>query len=205
MSKRIGAVLTLASVAVALVFVGSVAAGSASQTTSPVHPWLQPGVTLGGYSQVVRNDNGVRATFHAEGLAPGTATTMWWVFFNNPSACLYPIPGVSSCSLADVLTNAGPSGASVQYAAGHVIGDSGQATFGSYFSAGATPRCAGFGLPCAGLYNARTAEVHLVLRTHGEAVPGFVDEQISSFNGGCLAGEPNAGQCQNIQMSIQQP
>lgn len=195
----------LAAVILALVFTAPAGADPASQESNAVHPFGVPGTTLAGHSKVVRNDNGVAATFHAEGLTPGTATTMWWVFFNHPAACLYPMGSVSLCGLNDVLLNAAASGASVQYAAGHVIGGSGQATFGSYFSAGSTPQCATAALPCAGLYDARTAEVHLVLRTHGDAVPGYIDEEISSFNGGCLAGEPNVGACANIQMSIDKP
>jgi hypothetical protein len=29
-----------------------------------------------------------------------------------------------------------------------------------------------------------------------------VNEQINSFNGGCPAGEPNVGQCRNVQDSV---
>jgi hypothetical protein len=204
---------TIAAALAATALVASAAQGvPATQSEAAVHPWLNADLTLGGYSKVVRNDNGIGATFHAEGLTPGTATTMWWVFFNNPSACQHPMvtssgTRISNCGLADVLNAsiASAAGASVQFAAGHVTGGDGQASFGSYFSVGATPQCASAALPCAGLADSRRAEVHLVLRTHGDAVPGFIDEQISSFNGGCLAGEPNVGQCRNIQFSVQNP
>ena len=36
-----------------------------------------------------------------------------------------------------------------------------------------------------GLLDAGGAELHLVARTHGEPVAGMVNEQISSFEGGC--------------------
>jgi len=29
------------------------------------------------------------------------------------------------------------------------------------------------------------AEIHLVVRTHGEALPGMIDEQIYTMSGGC--------------------
>jgi len=197
--------LAVVAAAVTLAFAATATADPATQTSSDVHPFGNPNVTLGGYSKLVRNDTGVAATMHVDGLTAGGAYTMWWVFFNNPAACTHPMltsggVKISSCSAAD-LGNAA-TGASVQYAAGHVVGGSGQATFGSYFTAGGTPQCAGPGIPCAGLADSRTAEVHLIVRSHGDAVPGFIPEQTQSFNGGCLAGEPNVGQCANVRMSI---
>jgi hypothetical protein len=168
--------------------------------TSPVGLWMSPVLVDGAWTKLVRNDNGVGVTIHTTGLTPGTADTVWWVFFNNPSACLHGMFG-ARCGLGDVLTNPA-SLPSVQFAAGHVIGSDGVGNYGAYFSAGAAPVCAGFGLPCNGLLDARTADVHVVIRTHGDAIPGLVDEQISSFNGGCLAGEPNVGQCHNVQASV---
>ncbi|MGH3647369.1 MAG: hypothetical protein ACRDTM_09355 [Micromonosporaceae bacterium] len=44
--------------------------------------------------------------------------------------------------------------------------------------------------------------MHLVIRTHGPAIPGMLDYQISSFNGGCAPGEPNTGLCRNVQASV---
>jgi hypothetical protein len=187
---------------------GALAASSATtarsdgalQDVSPVGLWMSPALVDGAWSKLVRNDNGVGVTIHTTDLVPGSADTVWWVFFNNPSACLHGMFG-ARCGLGDVLTNPA-SLPSVQFAAGHVIGGGGVGNYGAYFSAGATPDCAGFGLPCNGLLDARTADVHVVIRTHGDAIPGLVDEQISSFNGGCLAGEPNAGQCHNVQDSV---
>lgn len=55
-------------------------------------------------------------------------------------------------------------------------------------------------MPCnGGLVDPHAAEIHLVVRTHDAAVPGYVPEQIGSFNGGCNAGQPNAGLCKNYQ------
>ena len=49
----------------------------------------------------------------------------------------------------------------------------------------------------SGLLEAQGAEVHLILRTHGLPIPGWVDEQISTFEGGC---EVNV--CANQQFAI---
>jgi hypothetical protein len=172
----------------------------AEQDASPVGVWMSPALIDGAWSKLVRNDNGVDVTVHTSGLTPGTADTVWWVFFNNPAACQHGMFG-ARCGLGDVLTNPA-SLPSVQFAAGHVIGGDGVGNYGAYFSAGAAPDCAGFGLPCNGLLDARTADVHVVIRTHGDAIPGLLHEQISSFNGGCLPGEPNVGQCHNVQASV---
>ena len=200
--KRI--VLVLVAVAALAVF-GAMAASparsdAAQQDTSLVSLWMSPTLVSGAWTKLVRNDNGVGVTVHTTGLTPGTADTVWWVFFNNPAACIHGMFG-ARCGLGDVLTNPA-SLPSVQFAAGHVIGAGGVGNYGAYFHAGATPDCAGFGLPCNGLLDARTADVHVVIRTHGDAIPGLVNEQISSFNGGCLPGEPNVGQCHNVQASV---
>jgi hypothetical protein len=113
------------------------------------------------------------------------------VFFNNPAAC------VGECDLPDLFNPV--VRASVQYAAGHVIGGGGVANYGAYITEGDTSGCAAPSLPCNGLLDSRTALVHLVVRTHGQALPGVIDEQIHSFNGGC---NPT---CANVQASVQEP
>lgn len=52
-----------------------------------------------------------------------------------------------------------------------------------------------------GLTNPTQAEIHAVVRTHGPVIPGMVDEQIHTFNGGCDPGQPNEGQCQDLQFT----
>jgi hypothetical protein len=71
----------------------------------------------------------------------------------------------------------------VQFAAGHVVGSSGA------YNVGDTSGCAflafGEGFLCAGLIDAQEADVHLVVRTHGPALPAFFPEQFGSFDGAC--------------------
>lgn len=166
-------------------------AGPALRSVSPVVLFMTTTEVPGAWSALVRNDGGVAATFHSSGLAPGSAATLWWVFFNNPAAC------VDGCNLPDLFVPAAQ--ASVQFAAGHVIGGGGTASYGSYSTEGDTSGCAAPTLPCTGLLDARAAEVHLVVRTHGQALPGVIEEQISSFNGRC---NPT---CANLQASIHDP
>jgi hypothetical protein len=167
-------------------------AAPAARTVSPVTLFMSTTVVPDAWSALVRNDNGIAATLHTSGLAPGSAATLWWVLFNNPGAC------VGECDLADLLFNPAVL-ASVQYAAGHVIGGDGVADYGAYLSEGDTSGCAAPSLPCNGLLDSRAALVHLIVRSHGQALPGAIDEQISSFNGGC---NPT---CVNVQASVQQP
>lgn len=170
-------------------------AAAASQDTSNMRAFatlapIAPGVAT---STLVRNDNGVAMTIHTVGLPANTADTVWWVIFNNPSACSHGMSGLR-CGLGDLSVPAVK--ASVQFATGHLIGPDGIGDYGAYLREGDASGCASASLPCNGLFNARTADVHLVVRTHGAPIPGMVDDQIHSFNGGC---PPNS--CRNIQAS----
>jgi hypothetical protein len=183
--------LLLAAALAAAIAVLPAHAGPAVRTVSPVVLFMTTTEVPGAWSALVRNDHGLAATFHSTGLAPGSTATLWWVFFNNPTAC------VDECNLPDLFV---PSArASVQFASGHVIGGSGIAKYGAYISEGDISGCAAPSLPCNGLIDSRTAEVHLVVRTHGQALPGAIDEQISSFNGGCNPA------CANVQASVHLP
>jgi len=72
------------------------------------------------------------------------------------------------------------AGSSVTFGAGHVVGGDGQASFGTHIRVGADAA------PWpVGLLNTRTAEIHFVLRDHGPAIPGMVNEQISTHNAAC--------------------
>lgn len=197
----------LTALAAALVVAAVASAAPASRDVSAVHAMVAGLPTVEGDTALVRNDNGAAASVHASGLVPGTVATVWWVVFNNPAACTWGAQpfgpngfggdGVFRCALGDVLFNA-LALPSVQFAAGHVIGGSGEADYGGYLGEGDTDGCASPALPCNGLLDSRTADVHLVIRTHGPAIPGLVDEQLGTFNGGCLAGEPNVGMCKNL-------
>lgn len=172
----------------------------ATATISPVSR-VSDGTTVGGaWSRLSRNDSGITMQIHTSDLEPGAAYTVWWVIFNNPVAC------VGGCG-ADDLRRAGVD-AAAGFAAGHVIGNNGKTNFGGHLQVG---DISGFvppdgsapilGLPPfgPGLLDARGAEVHLIIRTHGTPRPdlGLVDDQISSFNGAC---PPNI--CMNRQASI---
>lgn len=157
-----------------------VSAKASSKQTAPINGFVT------GASTLHRNKNGITVNFKAEGLHPG-AYTIWWVIWNNPQECTEG----NLCGEADFGTPG--VDVDVMYAGGHVVGNNGKGNFSAHLNAGdETPESMNglFGLPDVeggGLQVGKTfsAEVHVVIRTHGPAVPGMVNEQISSYGGGC--------------------
>jgi hypothetical protein len=140
-------------------------AGAATQTTSPVATFA--GTTV-GTSTLTRTGSGIAFSLSTSGLQAGHAVTVWWMVFN-------------------------PDGSvSVQYAAGHVIDEGGAAEFGGYLQVGNTDGVINNG---PGLLDALGANVVLVVRDHGPADPGRVNEQIHTF-GVCNS------ICTDLQMSM---
>jgi hypothetical protein len=140
-------------------------AGAATQTTSPVATFA--GATV-GTSTLTRTGSGISFSLQTSGLQAGHAVTVWWMVFN-------------------------PDGSvSVQYAAGHVVDDSGVAEFGGHLSVGDLDGVINGG---PGLLDALGADVVLVVRDHGPADPGRVNEQIHTF-GVCNS------TCSDLQMSM---
>lgn len=173
-----------------------------------------PGANIAGTSTLHRNKNGITVNFKAEGLIPG-AYTIWWVIWNNPEECAVP----GACVDTD-FANAANVQVEVLYAAGHVVGKNGKGNFSAHLKAGDDSESINqsfFGLPPAGglqAGNTYKAEVHVVLRTHGPKVPGLVNEQIGSYEGGCdnpllyppFSVYPNVvGECADIAAAVHPP
>ena len=129
---------------------------------------------------------------------------MW----NAPENC-----STSHCSEADLFYPAVVS--DVIYAAGNVVGGNGKSAFAAYLSEGDNSGSISpaFGFPAPGLIDAETAEIHLVVRTHGQAIPGLINAQIHTFAGGCSEfppfppslGTPGPNTCEDIQFAIHLP
>lgn len=128
----------------------------------------------GATSTLVRTDNGISMELTTSGLEPG-AYTIWFVVFNNPEACFL---GSDMCGEADEdFAVGGPTRFGFTYATGHIVDDSGEATFAGHLKAGEVLLNNDLELDEV-LENARTAEIHLIVRYHGPAVPGRIPEQI---------------------------
>lgn len=183
----------------------------AKTTTEVINPILGE---VTGTSTLHRTKKGITATYKTTGLTPGYTYTLWWVVWNNPQDCGIPF----ECNDAD-FSNAANVQVEVMYAAGHVVGSNGKGNFGGHLNVKdySTSINELFGLPSAGgLQKGKTfsSEIHLVLRSHGPAVPGNINEQINSYVGGCddpLAIPPfteipdEVGECGDIEFAIHAP
>ena len=97
-----------------------------------------------------------------------------------------------------------PPPPSSTYAGGLVVGKNGKANFSAHKSVGDM------------FDNPLTAEIHLALRTHGPAIPGMIDAQTGTMDGGCRLDEgigyPSGpglhadseveGYCANVQVAV---
>jgi hypothetical protein len=145
-------------------------AGAATQTTRDVTR-ISDNAKV-GTSTLTRTSSGVSFSLTTSGLQPGHAVSIWWMAANPDG------------------------GMAVLYAAGHVIDQDGTAEFGGYLKVRD-----GRGYQMGDdrtLEDALGATVFLVVRDHGPASPGVVDDQIHTF------GECNPV-CHDLQLSLHPP
>jgi opacity protein-like surface antigen len=145
-------------------------AGAATQTTRDVNR-ISDNAKV-GTSTLTRTSSGVSFSLNTTGLEPGHAVTIWWMAANPDG------------------------GMAVLYAAGHVIDRDGTAEFGGSLKVGDDT---GYQMgDDRTLEDALGATVSLVVRDHGPAKPGTVDDQIHTF------GECNPA-CHDLQLSVHPP
>ena len=150
-------------------------------------------LSVKGGGILLRSKDAVEARLSTMGLDAGAAYTVWWVIFNKPSKCSAEcgeddffqggdlfIPGIDQAEV------------SVIYANGFVTGTDGVANVTAHLNAGKVP--AGWGVVFgwkgdkkSGLKkgNGNKAELHMVVRTHGQAEAGNVGFRTSNFEGDC--------------------
>jgi hypothetical protein len=195
-------------------------AGPGAQSMAPVF-WMWDDSIVTGESKLVRTPSGLSAVFHTSGLQPGHAMTLWFIVFNNPSACTS-----TPCSFADSFNP--DTGFDFLAGGGHVTGNGARTTIGGHLQvfdnsgSGNLEYNEIFGtdFPAPGLTSPYGAEVHLAIHSHGPAQTGqTLVEQISTFFGGCalfLGDEAgfatgfddiplNDGECSTIQYSVHLP
>jgi hypothetical protein len=207
-------------VAMAVLMVGSVLwahssrAEPAAISDSVLQRFSDGSIVEGSSSMLVRTDKGVTMTIHTSGLQPGAAHSVWWVIFNHPEHCAVAyacVPNPTDLSTTSDLYNLDVK-ATMLNATGHVVGNNGVGNFAAYLAEGDT---SGLSLPIAfpgdahGLIDARKAMFFIVVRTHGQPIPGRVKEQFSMFNAvRCddLEGNPPAEDptdaCDNEQFTV---
>jgi hypothetical protein len=113
----------------------------------------------------------------------GDATTMWWVIWNNPDGC------VDGCGPDDLARSLVPdndlSGTVGVLPATGSVATSGRWSASATLAEGFIPPYAVVPVP---LGDAQTAEVHLVVRSHGPASNLTADELVkalTTIDGGC--------------------
>ena len=159
------------------------------------------GLSPVGTTYLRRNNDAVAMIINTSELKENYAYTAWWVIFDRPEFCTPP-----GCSEDDIFEDAlagGPNKMEVSIlgaADGSVVGADGHAYYRGKLAKD-DARGSVFG---DGLDNPRSAEIHFVIRSHGPAIPGLVRQQVTTFNGGCEPGQPNEGQCVDVQFAIHQ-
>jgi len=183
-------------VAIAMALMVLPASAGVDVSFSPVY-WFEdtsqpPGNEVAGAkSTLIRTDHSVIGMMRTSQLRPGHAYTVWWVVFNNPNACT---PAEGGCGVDDVVgvvmsggqTN--PAGIGVLYATGGLSSHDGRLNFAARLDEGDASGCVRvppLSAACGPLRDASAAEIHMVLHDHGPPIPGKLDQQLRSFEGGC--------------------
>ena len=155
----------------------SALAGSYLQTSIVDAVDFTSHAVIAGGSTLVRHARSVDMTFHTTGLEPGAVYTAWWVIFNKPEYCF-----TTPCGADDLRTGPGTPETALMWAAGQIAGADGTANFSASMRKNQAP---GEILMGKGLQKVKRAEIHIVLRGHGQPIPGLTAEQLGSFAGGC--------------------
>ncbi len=142
-----------------------------------------------GQARLLRTDDTVHTRARLSGIEPGVYT-LWWVVWNAPENCQTPFV----CTDTDLFDP--DVEVAIGYGAGRVVEQSGRLNLAASLREGEelTGFPTEFRIPLADeLVDARHAEIHLVLRSHGEKIAGLVDEMLHTFNAGCTYTGPIEG------------
>ncbi len=134
-----------------------------------------------------RTEDGVELKLDTK--LPEGAYTTWWVIFNDPEFC------VDGCDAGDL--EIPEVNASLFWATGEVVGDNGMGSFSAQLLEGELPQGSDQVVFGEGLVDSFSAEIHPIVRSHGPVDPEQVEEQLTTFNGGC----PPEG-CKDVQFAV---
>ena len=136
-----------------------------------------------GWARLGRSPAGLVARLGGELPLDGHAVTVWALVFNRPEAC-----SSRPCPSSDLAAAEG-----VSLKLDGLVARRGGRPFRGRLSAGAS----------TGISNPMGADVRLIVRTHGPAIPGRIEEQLASANGACdvdvtPAMPVNDGECSSV-------
>jgi hypothetical protein len=162
---------------------------AAARDTTDVRLFADTSVV--GSSTLIRHSDSVQMTLGMSGVPAGHVVTVWWVIFNHPEFCQFGEPAVAATGFAGTRCGPGDLGIVpgltadprvdplVTYAAGHVTGANGSASWASSLSAGEPD---GQILIGSALTNPLGADVHLIVHDHDAlANLGDIGDEIHSF------------------------
>jgi hypothetical protein len=154
----------------------------------------------GDLSRLTRDSHAVTVEVHTSGLDPASPYSLWAAVFNHPSHC-----AATPCSDADFPITPGHDPrveAALIHVGGGVSGNDGRGEFvGRLFETrgGLVTSDLQFGL---GLLDVRDAEIHIIVRGHGQPAPEDLFAALRTFSGGCNAENQVQPPCGNQQVSI---
>ncbi len=185
-------------------------------TVLPVFRWTGDDTAIEGAEAVlIRMEHGISMSFETFELEPGEIYTAWWVIFNNPENC-----SDADCLLDDIFLMDGDefmldhngrrqpnrmqrdtAQITQMRATSAVADDNGYAMFRAHLPVGDTSDYVDFG---PGLIDPMAAEIHVVLRTHGQPDPEHLWDQHFTAWGGCPDPD-NREPCKNVQFATFKP
>ena len=180
-------------------------------STADVYTFDNPNGPAIGISWLDRKNNSVDFTMETTGLDPYSIATVWIVVFNEPENCSAPACG------EDDLFSPGPV-VDIMHITGSQADGDGNARFRGRRIEGDNSRSLIEALdltsPSPGLIDTQKAEIHFVVRTHGQPIAGLAGEMKQTFNAGCLSdglpadpliGTPGPNTCTDIQFAVHLP
>lgn len=143
-----------------------------------------------GDARLARTDTGVSYNLRTTGLEKGHATSIWWVIFNNPEHC-----ATTPCTVSDLFVpDVDPA---VMAGGGNMVGASGNSAYAGHLNEGQITNEHPLLQNGPGLVDARGAEIHLVVRSHGPVIPGLNHAMFNSFEVGC-----DVNDCADVQFAV---
>lgn len=213
--KRLSLLTTAMALMLVAVAAAPAGAGRGVNHTRSDVVWFADQETPVGTSAMLRTNRGVLATFRTTSLMPREALTLWWVVFNDPTGCS------DECGEDDIFVDGDPANglnaAGIEaadivagFATGRVANRHGRAMMIDWLRENGPVHEVIFG-EAPVLKDSRKAEIHLVARSHGPAVPRLIGEQTGSYAGGCdvflnpPAMPTQIGECADIQFAVHLP